>query len=167
MPTAIDVTTLPVTGAVVPAAAASLTVKPIGRMATSCGEAFRAEVRDGDRLIGLIENEGRGGGTWFQHNERADRAAFDALVAAYDAVHADAEPWERGEEAFCEALHEEVALARDLNRKRNAVVMLDGDRARILVYNAPLSDALRRGVKAANPGREVMVWVKGSGWDVA
>lgn len=156
-----ETATLPVTGLVVPAAAARWTVKPIGSMRTADGEAFRAEVyADGD-CIGTIENEGRGGGTWFRPAHAAARIAFDAMVEEYAAISED-NRWVP-HESLCNDLYEEVALARELNRKRNAVVMLDGDRDQIMVFNSKADDRLRAHLREKY-GERASLWIKGSGW---
>ena len=154
--------TLPVSGAVVPARAAALTLKKIQQMETSCGAAFRADVYDGKRLIGTIEQDGNGGGTWFRHADVEARDLWESLVTEQAVV--DPEWAFVAHEHLANNLFEEVALFKEMNRKRNGVVMLDGNREAILVFNAPLDDRLRAYVRREFEGQSPMVWVKGEGW---
>lgn len=58
---------LPHTGLRVPDRRLSLT--HYRELATSAGVAFTANLRVGGRIVGLIENEGRGGMTWFRASD--------------------------------------------------------------------------------------------------
>ncbi|WP_103529236.1 hypothetical protein [Streptomyces sp. SM12] len=73
-------TTLGLTGLEVPHTDYQLT--GIEHMRTRNGVAFRALVNDRNHCLGVIENDGHGGGTWFYPNTAADRQAMDRFVAA-------------------------------------------------------------------------------------
>lgn len=160
-----ETTTLPVTGAVVPAEAARWTVKPTGSMSTRNGVAFTAEVYDGKTLVGTIENLGNGGGTWFHHANHGSYRLWERLVEEYVAANPDDDTIRYvSAECLADALYEEVALARDLDRKRNAVVMRDGDRDQIVVLNRALDDRLRAFLRGSPEWAGCMVWIRKTGW---
>lgn len=157
---AVETVTLPVTGKVVPADAARWTVKPRGRMNTREGEAFNAEVYDGKILVGTIENQGTGGGTWFMPHGREARESWAAMV---DAFRPMSEFPALAEEDLADVLYDEVALAAEMNRKRNGAVMLNEDRDQILLFNVPMDDRLRAHVRTTY-GDTARVWIKKEGW---
>lgn len=74
--------TLPATKVTVPDEAGRWTVKSQRSMSTHDGVAFVATVLLDGKPAGSIENEGRGGGTWFRQNTREAMEAFDALAKA-------------------------------------------------------------------------------------
>jgi hypothetical protein len=179
-----ETVTLPVTLAVVPKAAAELVVVPKGSMSTRDGQAFSAEVYEAPpvgkkrgQLLGMIEQDGHGGGTYFYPATPAARVLFSDLTDEYAAMGEDHHF--ASEEALCNDLYEEVALARDLNRKRNAVIRSrslirpaafvggdydPGDNG-IRVINAPLDDRLREWARSQYADAEV--WIKSEGWQPA
>lgn len=151
--------TLPVTGVVVPAAAAALTIKITGEMNTYDGVAFTAEVRDGKHLRGVIEQDGRGGGTDFRHATYADAQWFAALVDEYAAI--DEEHRWVAHESLCNDLYEEVAMIRDLNRKRTVVIRIDKDNDQILgIGKTKPGDAGAAAWAARRYGDRAEVWSK-------
>lgn len=58
------------------------TLANLQQMTTRCGIAYNATVHEGERCIGIIENEGNGGGTWFSPATYADRLAVHEFAAA-------------------------------------------------------------------------------------
>lgn len=169
---------LPVTGAVVPAAAATLRIKITGSMMGHEGEAFTADVFDGKVRRGVIENTGNGGGTDFIHLTAADMQWFDNLANEYAAISEDNAFLSH--ESLCNDLIEEVMLTRDLDRKRNAVIRVkdlirkgtgfetgtyDGGDNGIRIINSPLNEGTREW--ARTQGKDVEVWIKGKGWETA
>lgn len=171
-PPAPTTATLPHTGYVVPAEAATLRVKITGRMDTSDGEAFTAEVYDGKRLRGIIEQLGHGGGTDFRHATFEDMKWFDALANEYAAI--DEDHRFVAHESLLNDLYEEAALYRDMNRKRNAVILVSeiagtvvkagGEivEADIRMLNRPLDDKSREWIRGQFPTAKV--WIKSKGW---
>lgn len=82
---------LPVTGRRVPAEPEYVLSK-MRQMGTSDGVAFTAEVRVGGRVVGLIENHGTGGGTWFSGATAADRKAWEEFERGYAELNPEPEP---------------------------------------------------------------------------
>lgn len=153
---------LPATGATVPAVAANLTVKVTGEMKTSDGVAFTATVHEGKMLLGTIENEGRGGGTWLRPASASARGRWDDIVAEHALLNPEDELV--AHENLANDLYEEVATIRDMNRKRNLTVRVDKDPAHILRYNCPTTDQGGRDHVRKEFGDRAEVWVKGTGW---
>ncbi|MET8605824.1 hypothetical protein ABZV92_20005 [Streptomyces rubiginosohelvolus] len=71
-------TTLPMTGMEVPHTRYRLT--SLQQTTLRCGVAFSVNVREGRALLGVIENHGNGGDTWF------DAASYDIRQAMRDFV---------------------------------------------------------------------------------
>ncbi|MFD4320563.1 hypothetical protein [Streptomyces sp. NPDC058548] len=74
-----DLIKLPHTGLHVPHD--RYTLSNLQQMTTSCGIAYNATVHDGERCIGIIENEGNGEGTYFSPVTYADRFDVHAFAA--------------------------------------------------------------------------------------
>ncbi|MBD2829859.1 hypothetical protein ID875_20970 [Streptomyces globisporus] len=68
-----DLIKLPHTGLHVPHD--RYTLADLRQMLTRCGIAYNATVREGERYVGTIENQGNGGGTWLIPASAADRQA--------------------------------------------------------------------------------------------
>lgn len=163
--------TMPVTGVKVPAALSDVTVKILGETPSADGVAFRGEVRRGRKTLGTIEQDGRGGGTWFRPASGEDRAWWDEMVAAHTLILEGAgEPAFIADENLANDLYEEAALARDMNRKRSVTFRLDGDCEQIFRTNVPLSapparvDAVKAKIAADYKDRSPELWVKNTGW---
>ncbi|MYS37217.1 hypothetical protein K388_07462 [Streptomyces sp. KhCrAH-43] len=75
-----DLLQLPHTGLHVPHNRYVLT--DFQQMKTRCGIAYNATVHDGERCVGVIENEGNGGGTWLYPATAVDRQAVHDFAAA-------------------------------------------------------------------------------------
>jgi hypothetical protein len=177
-PTPVESVVLPTTGKTVPAEAAALTIKPTGQMMSRDGVAFTADVKRGKTLIGTIEQDGHGGGTYFHHATYPDREFWERLVADHTAIlESLGESTFAVEETLANDLHEEVALTRDLNRKRRLTVRVDAvdpdefdDKFDILTVNvqitapAPRLAAVKTKIAADFAGRNPAFWVKGEGW---
>ncbi|RPK32378.1 hypothetical protein EES39_38490 [Streptomyces sp. ADI92-24] len=58
------------------------TLADFQQMEMSCGIAYNATVNEGKRCVGIIENQGNGGGTWFSPATAADRRAVHEFAAA-------------------------------------------------------------------------------------
>ncbi|MEV4042856.1 hypothetical protein [Streptomyces sp. NPDC049744] len=75
-----DLTKLPHTGLHVPHD--RYTLADFQQMTTRCGIAYNATVHEGERCVGVIENQGNGGGTWFFPATAADHRAVHEFAAA-------------------------------------------------------------------------------------
>ncbi|GHH25606.1 hypothetical protein [Streptomyces rubradiris] len=75
-----ELTTLPLTGLEVPHTRYSIT--SLQQVNTRNGIAFSANVKEGNTLLGVIENHGDGGGTWFYPAIRHGRQAMAEFTAA-------------------------------------------------------------------------------------
>ncbi|WP_052412479.1 hypothetical protein [Streptomyces mutabilis] len=106
-----NLTTLPLTGLEVPHTRYRIT--SLQQVTMSCGVAFSANVRQGRALVGVIENDGRGGGTWFIP---ADRTGRQGMAEFTRACRWKGEPI--SEEEVYDHLIDEYDLAR--TAKRNA-----------------------------------------------
>ncbi|MFD3890823.1 hypothetical protein [Streptomyces microflavus] len=52
------------------------------QMEMTCGIAYNASVYEGERIVGVIENKGNGGGTWFNPATYEDNRAVHEFVTA-------------------------------------------------------------------------------------
>lgn len=75
-----DLTTLPHTGLQVPHD--RYTLANLQQMTTRCGIAYNATVREGERCVGVIENDGNGGGSLFYPATAADHLAVHHFTTA-------------------------------------------------------------------------------------
>lgn len=181
----------PFTGALLPASVADVTLKLTGEMNAREGLAFTAEVRRGKKLVGTIENQGGGGGTWFHHHAVEEMRWWNEAAAQYAAIlaeHAEGDEFMsaednrkfyrenpgQGHEALADALYENAALYRDLNRKRSLMVRVNGDNDQILIFSAKPAEVLphpdrRKTVvdQVSKPGDTVEFWIKNKGWETA
>lgn len=121
---------LPVTGKAVPAAFADVRLVGLKEMASYDGAvAFEAQVKRGRTLLGIIEQDGHGGGTWFRPANAEARVWFDEQVAIYADLQValtGCKEWAPAE-SLCNDLYEEPAQIRDNNRRRNVTFRLPGD----------------------------------------
>ncbi|MFI8944172.1 hypothetical protein [Streptomyces syringium] len=102
-----DLIKLPHTGLHVPHD--RYTLADFQQMTTLCGIAYNATVHEGERCVGVIENQGNGGGTWFFPATAADRRAVHAFAAA---CRMDGEPL--SEEQVLDHLITEHETAQDV-----------------------------------------------------
>ncbi|MFG2210940.1 hypothetical protein [Streptomyces sp. NPDC048638] len=115
-----ELTTLPLTGLEVPHTRYRIT--NLQQATMSCGTAFSANVREGRTLLGVIENHGHGGGTWFSPATRTGRQAMAEFTAG---CRWKGEPV--GEEEAYEHLVDEYDLARTARRcERKRASLLRG-----------------------------------------
>jgi hypothetical protein len=111
---------LPFTGVTIPTEPV-LTLTAVRTFRAIDGVGTEATLREGGprgRIIGSIENEGTGGGTWFRPGAPGARAVWEAFVEACKT----ADPERFGsefarEEAVADTLVDEVLLTRDANKK--------------------------------------------------
>lgn len=164
-----DTYTLPYTGERVPQGMADLAVKIAGEMQSRDGIAFNAGVwRDND-LIGVIENKGDGGGTWFHHHTAKDMHWWRSMVEQFKPIIAEDEP-EYGdfmaEESLADRLYENAAMFRDLNRKRSVIIRIDGDNDDIRLYKGTWDAQLAAHFAAEKVRNRKTIerWVKNEGW---
>lgn len=75
-----ELTTLNLTGLQVPHTRYHLA--DFEQMTTRNGVAFHATVNEGDYCLGVIENDGNGGGTWFYQHTAKDRQTMKDFTAA-------------------------------------------------------------------------------------
>ncbi|MFJ5645889.1 hypothetical protein [Streptomyces sp. NPDC093223] len=117
-------TTLPLTGLTVPHTRYRIT--SLQQATTRNGIAFSANVREGRTLLGVIENQGNGGGTWFYPGTPGGRQAMAEFTAACRFNSSAI-----GEEEVYEHLIDEHDLARTAKRcarQRTSLLRgLDGD----------------------------------------
>lgn len=102
-------TALPLTGLEVPHTRYSIT--SLQQATTRNGIAFSANVKEGRTLLGVIENHGDGGGTWFYPGTPGARHAMTEFTAA---CRWNGSPI--GEEEVYEHLIDEYDLARTAKR---------------------------------------------------
>lgn len=171
-------TTLPHNFKQVPDAAAALDIRPQGELPTYDGVAFNAHVhyRGDDKrfhqgeMIGLISNEGRGGGTWFRPAAVGANDFWMSLTAEHKALLQEHDPdtVAFAEEDLADALYDNAQLFKEMNRRRNVVVLPDkNDTTRILVSSVPGKDLekARGAIRTQYPGS--LVWIKKKGWEEA
>lgn len=164
---------LPYTGDRVPASMADLEIRITGEMQSREGVAFNAEVRKltarSSTVLGIIENQGNGGGTWFVPYDPSARKWWQEMVEAFKPVIAEDEP-EYGEsfaeESLADRLYENAALYRDLNRKRSVVIRVNGDNDQIFVYKGTWDARMATHFAAeARKGKTIERWIKNQGWE--
>ncbi|MER0477400.1 hypothetical protein ABR737_03310 [Streptomyces sp. Edi2] len=163
-----DLTPLPLTGLEVPHTRYRIT--SLQQVTMSCGVAFSANVREGRALVGVIENHGRGGGTWFTP---ADRTGRQGMAEFTRTCRWKGEPI--SEEEVYDHLIDEYDLARTAKqyaRKRTSLVRgLDADGYTDHIIEAkvpavwlargdyPYMGQLARGLSRYQPAPEVwQVW---------
>jgi hypothetical protein len=153
------------TGETIPFAAQGIVLEITGEMNTSDGVAFRAIVTHHGIDVGTIENEGRGGGTWFRPASGEARAWWEELVKRFAEIKPDEYSHE---EALADLLYDDAALAKFLNRKRNAVFRRDGDNVNLRILNGPPDEKAREFIREhfLGDGAVVEMWVKNKGWEV-
>lgn len=158
------------TGVEIPAGLEHVTLKILGEHPSRDGVAFSAEVHNdvaGQRghVVGIIENQGNGGGTWFYNHTFADRQWWDALVKEFAGLPACEYP-ELADEHLADVLYDNAAMFRDLNRKRSPLVRWNGDNDDIRIYRGKWDPALEGGLKdlALKESATVERWVKSKGW---
>ncbi|MFJ4343039.1 hypothetical protein [Streptomyces sp. NPDC088915] len=160
-----DLIKLPHTGLHVPHD--RYTLAGLQQMTTRCGIAYNATVHEGERCVGVIENEGNGGGTWFFPATAADHHAVHEFAAA---CRMDGEPL--SEEEVLDHLITEHETARDVAKcARHRASLLrgldeDGLPAVITSVSAPpvwldradspFLPRIARGLRASDP--DVAVW---------
>jgi hypothetical protein len=158
--------TLPTTRVKVPTEAAALTLTNLQSMNTMNGQTFSAVVKDGRTVLGTIEQDGHGGGTWFRPTSREagerwehlSRQFHDVALAAGDDVNV----WLYNE-SFPDVLADEALTTREFNRKRSPIwkETIDaedpmGFRGKVTVEQAKAHLAKHK--------PESVIWVKGTGW---
>lgn len=167
----------PYTFEVLPVEVRDWTLKVDYETKTYEGVTFGATVKDGSgRKIGVIEDQGNGGGAWFMPVDGEGMRQWEAAVQAM----ATADPEGAGfasAEHLANALYENTAMYRDMNRKRNAVFLISPtavtqvtDEGEIVepdirVMNKPLTDQAREWAKANLPAG-TRVWIRNQGWEV-
>jgi hypothetical protein len=163
-----ELITLPLSGLEVPHTRYRIT--GLQQATTRNGIAFSANVREGRALLGVIENHGDGGGTWFYPGTRNGRHAMGEFIAA---CRWKGEPV--GEEEVYEYLIDEYDLGRTAKRcarKRTSLLRgLDADGYTLHTVEAkvppvwlasgdyPYMDHLARGLAQHQPAPEAwQVW---------
>lgn len=115
-----ELITLPLTGLEVPHTRYHL--DDFEQMTTRNGIAFRATVNEGDYCLGVIENGGNGGGTWFFQHTAKDRQAMEEFT---DACRLNGRPISA--ERVYELLVDQHDLAQEAARcKRQRTSLLRG-----------------------------------------
>lgn len=120
---------LPATGVTVPAEPV-LVLTAVRKWRAIDGEGFVATVRVGDakgRVLGTIEQEGHGGGTWLRPADARGRVEFDAYVEACKTANPEHFGF-TADETVCNDLFEEHDLAKRLTaaRKRGTTALRKG-----------------------------------------
>lgn len=153
---------LPATGATVPAEP-DYVLGNLREMETHDGVAFNASVKVGRALVGTIENQGSGGGTWFRPLTAAAHTQWQQWIRGYSDLHRDEQFLV--EESAADLLYTEADLLKRFKRfaSRGSTVvrervtdhrawMLDG--CPFATVKAPAEQALR---VAASRGYEVFL----------
>ncbi|MFD8387388.1 hypothetical protein ACFV2X_54480 [Streptomyces sp. NPDC059679] len=104
-----ELTTLPHTGLEVPHD--RYTLADFQQTEMRCGIAYSATVNEGGRCVGVIENQGDGGGTWFYPATAADRRAVHEFAAT---CRMDGEPL--SEERVMDRLIDEHEMAGEVEK---------------------------------------------------
>lgn len=160
---------LPATGITVPADPV-LILTGVRTFRAIEGEGFEATVRIGGpqgRVLGRIEQDGNGGGTWLRLADAAGRAEFDAYVEACTAL--DPDLGFTAHETVCNLLFEEADLLKRLNRKGQVVFRRTTDPWALYehVYaTVRATDGPEVRAHAANQGYD-LVWAGGAWQDNA
>lgn len=161
--------TLPYSGDKVPAALEEITLKIKGEFATHDGIAFGAEVRRNGKLIGNLENQGTGGGTWFHHHnvEVMNWWRERELEMKRILVEVEGDTDFMAEEIMADRLYDNAALYKELNRKRSPIIRINHDNDNIRgfkgTWDAPLEAGLK--ARAAKEGATYERWIKNKGWE--
>jgi hypothetical protein len=160
---------LPFSGEKVPAALAEVNLRITGEMPTHDGIAFGAEVRRNGKIIGTIENQGTGGGTWFHHHDvevmnwwhEREQEMKRILVE----VEGDTEFM--AEEIMCDRLFEDVALYKELNRKRSLLLRFNENVNDIRIFRGGWDSDVKLWVadEKRKTGATVDRWIKNTGWE--
>ncbi|WP_371801463.1 hypothetical protein OHA38_43550 (plasmid) [Streptomyces sp. NBC_01732] len=160
-----DLINLPHTGLRVPHD--RYTLADFQQMTTRCGIAYNATVNEGKRCVGVIENQGNGGGTWFHPATAADHRAVHDFAAA---CRMDSEPL--SEEEVLDHLITEHETAQEVAKcaRRRATLLRGFDEdggpvvsiaigaapTRLARADCPFLPRLARDLKASDP--DVAVW---------
>lgn len=166
------------TGDTIPASLANVTLEITGEMETHDGVAFNALVRAGGKVVGTIENEGRGGGTWFHHHDLVARTWWEEAVKEFEPILKEEEGdigfAPNAEEWLADRLYEDAALRKELDRKRSLLMRVNGDNDRIIIFKTKPAEVLPHPIKRAaianahsKVGDIVEFWIKGKGWEAA
>lgn len=147
---------LPATLAEVPEDALRFTYRGWRELPTSDGLAFNVEVFLDGEAAGTLENEGRGGGTWFRHLDREAMHTWEDVTRDYLAL--TGETWQ---EAWNDLAAEEANMQAVLNRGRTPALLMPEDKPR---------DGWRKVRGGASPAAMLQsfptarVWCRGVGW---
>ncbi|MET8823967.1 hypothetical protein [Streptomyces rochei] len=160
-----DLIKLPHTGLHVPGN--RYTLADFQQMTTRCGIAYNAAVREGERCVGVIENQGDGGGTWFYPATAADHRAVHDFAAA---CRMDGEPL--SEEEVLNHLITEHATAQEVakcaRRRESLLRGYEEDGLPVITIaigappvwldrpDSPFLSRLARDLKVSDP--DVAVW---------
>ena len=159
--------TLPATGREIPAELARFAVTSLKQMNTYDGVAVNATLRYDGKIIGNLEDDGRGGGTYLYPRTAEARAAWEAAIAAtpdWTETHDGftltytAEHGLKGE-AIAEWLIAEYEEARWLNREAKKGTVIRRTDGQHVGYNT--TDETR--VAKAEGVAEITVWTA-QGW---
>lgn len=145
--------TLPATGRRVPAEPA-YELTAMSSMRTSDGQAFTATVKIGRTYVGMIENHGTGGGTWFSPAGADARAQWAEFERGYTALNPEPE---QTSDTFiyvpepADALYDEADAAKRYARsvKGGTVIIrehIDGDAA-LLAWQDDAYPTMRFAIK--------------------
>lgn len=161
---------LPVTGDAVPASFASVTLKVTGHMRGREGWATNVEVKRGGAVVGEVSDEGNGGGADFTAFSLDANREWREAVLAMKAIlaEADDDTFSIAGEILADRLIDEALLRRDLDRKRNPVVRVGGDKDQVLTLGGGAWDeSAEKWAKTYAAQNETTVerWVKGQGWE--
>lgn len=158
--------TLPATGREIPAELARFAVTSLKQMGTYDGVAVNATLRHDGKIVGTLEDDGRGGGTYLRPRTVEGRAAWEAAVAAtpdwtedhgdFTLTYTDASAKAEG---IAEWLIAEYEEARWLNREAKKGTVIRRADGQHVGYNT--TDEAR--VAKAEGGGEITVWTA-QGW---
>jgi hypothetical protein len=141
------------------------------------GQGCQVKVMQGRTLLGTLDDEGNGGGTWFRPQQPGTRQMWQDYVRAFDGRTYDV--WSapdggpltlgssndgRGsEEDVATLLSLDAMLAKDLNRasRTRTLFLLDDDRPADgpqALSGGPDSPAARQWLQRQHGGRRIRIW---------
>ncbi|GHH54983.1 hypothetical protein [Streptomyces candidus] len=168
-----DLIQLPHTGLHVPHDRYTLT--DFQQMEMGCGIVYNATLNEGKRCVGVIENQGNGGGTWFFPATAADHRAVHEFAAA-SRMGGEPLPEEEVLEhlitehetalKIAECTRRQASLLRGLDAEKEPVVFIAIAAApdRLARADAPFLPRLARDLKASDPHVNAWQYWSGDQW---
>ncbi|MEU6618567.1 hypothetical protein [Streptomyces parvus] len=146
------------------------------QMEMTCGIAYNASVYEGERMVGVIENKGNGGGTWFNPATYDDSRAVHEFVTAcrvddqtlYDGEaldHLITEHETALQVAKCARQRETLVRGSDADGLPAVSLVFGTLPARLKSPHSPVLSLIVRQLKASDPDVTAWEFWTGDAWE--